>query len=106
MRKVCKVVSLSPIGLFGSFCWIDFLLLTTTTLLFPQYWSSHTLCRAIDFFRSLKTCKISGATKSINSVPARFAVGTTYLRKNGIAVLPITSASAANPLPRCRPVLL
>ena len=31
------------------------------------------------------------------SAPIRFATGTTYLRKNGNAGLPITCASAPNP---------
>ena len=34
--------------------------------------------------------------------PTRFAAGTINLRKNEIAVLTITCASASNPRPRCR----
>ena len=41
-------------------------------------------------FLPLKTSPISGAANCSMSTPMRFAAGTTYLRKNGIAVLPIT----------------
>ena len=58
------------------------------------------------FFLPLTTSAISGTANSNKSPPTRFAAGTTYLRKNGIAVLPITCASAPNPRPRCRPTSL
>ena len=48
----------------------------------------------------------SGAAISNMSAPMYFAAGTTYLRKNGIAVLPIICASAPNPLPFCLPTPL
>ena len=41
-------------------------------------------------FSPLKTSPISGAANSSLSAPLRFAAGTTYLRKIGIALLPIT----------------
>ena len=53
-----------------------------------------------------KTSPTSGAANSNMSAPMRFAAGKTYLRKKGIAVLPITCASAPNPRPRCRPTPL
>ena len=46
----------------------------------------------------LITSPISGAANSNMSAPMRFAAGTTYSRKNGIAVLPITCARAPKPL--------
>ena len=55
------------------------------------------------FFLPLTTSAISGTANSNKSAPMRFAAGTIYLRKNGIAVLPITCASAPNPRPRCQP---
>ena len=58
------------------------------------------------FFLPLKTSAISGTANSNNSAPTRFAAGRIYLRKNGIAVLPITCASAPNPRPRCQPTPL
>ena len=58
------------------------------------------------FFLPLRTSAISGTAISNKSAPTRFAAGTIYLRKNGIAVLPITFASAPNPRPRCRPTHL
>ena len=58
------------------------------------------------FFLPLTTSEISATANSNKSAPTRFAAGTIYLRKNGIAVLPITCASASNPLPRCRPTPL
>ena len=58
------------------------------------------------FFLPLTTSAISGTANSNKSAPTRFAAGTIYLRKNGIALLPITCASASNPRPRCRPTTL
>ena len=60
----------------------------------------------LKFFLPLTTCAISGTANSNKSAATRFANGTMYLYKNGIAVLPITCASAPNPRPRCRPTLL
>ena len=57
-------------------------------------------------FLSLKTSPISGAANSDMSAPMRFAAGTTYLRKKGIAVLLITCARAPNSLPLCHPTAL
>ena len=50
-------------------------------------------------FLPLIIFSISGAANSNMSAPMRFAAGTTYLRKKGIAVLPRTCARAPNPLP-------
>ena len=47
----------------------------------------------LKFFLPLTTSAISGTANSNMSAPMRFAAGTTYLRKKGIAVLPITCAS-------------
>ena len=58
------------------------------------------------FFLLLTTSVFSGSANSNLAPPARFAAGTIYLRKNGIAVFPITCASAPNPVPRCRPIPL
>ena len=58
------------------------------------------------FILPLTTSAISGTAYSNKSAPTRFAAGTIYLRNNGIAVLPITSAIAPNPRPRCRPTPL
>ena len=60
----------------------------------------------LKIFLPLTTSAISGTANSNKSAPTRFAAGTIYLRKNGIAVLPITCASAPNPRPRCRPTPL
>ena len=60
----------------------------------------------LKFFLPLTTSAISGTANSNWSAPTRFAAGAIYLRKNGIAVLPITWASAPNPRPRCRPTPL
>ena len=54
-------------------------------------------------FLPLITSPISGAANSNKSAPTRFAAGTIYLRKNGIAVLPLTCARAPNPLTLCLP---
>ena len=55
------------------------------------------------FFLLLTTSAITGTANSNKSAPTRFAAGTIYLCKNGIAVLPITCASVPNLHPRCRP---
>ena len=60
----------------------------------------------LKFFLALATSAISGTANPNMSAPMRCAAGTTYLSKNGIAVLPITCASAPNPRPRCRPTPL
>ena len=57
-------------------------------------------------FLPLITSPISGTADYNKSAPTRFAAGTTYLRKNGIAVLPITCARAPKPLPLCLPTAL
>ena len=53
----------------------------------------------LKFFLPLTTSAISGSANSNKSTPTRFAAGTIYLRKKGIAVLPITCARAPNPPP-------
>ena len=60
----------------------------------------------LKLFLPLTASAISGTANSNKSVPTRFAAGTIYLRRNGIAVLPITCASAPNPRPHCRPTPL
>ena len=60
----------------------------------------------LKFFLPLTTSAISGTANSHRSAPMRFAAETTYLRKNGTAVLPITCARAPNPLPLCLPTAL
>ena len=56
------------------------------------------------FFLPLTTSAISGTANSNKSAPTRFGAATINLRKNGIAVLPITCARAPSPHPRCRPI--
>ena len=52
------------------------------------------------------TSPISGTANSNMSAPMRYAAGTTYLRKKGIAVLPKICARAAKLLPLCLPTAL
>ena len=54
-------------------------------------------------FQPLKPSTISGAANSNMSAPMRFATGTIYFCKTGIAVLPLTCASAPKPFPLCLP---
>ena len=68
---------------------------------FPTFFAA-----VLKFFLPLTTSAISGTAISNKSAPTRFAAGTICLRKNVIAVLPITCASAPNPRPRCRPTPL
>ena len=56
----------------------------------------------LNFFLQLITSAISGAATSNISAPTHFAALTIYLRKNGIAVLPVTSANTPNRRPRYR----
>ena len=109
MRNVCKKVSSRPTDLFCRFSWKDFagnFFPATTTQLSSQSLSPTLFAAVLNFFLPLTISAISGAIISSNLAPMRFASGTIYLRKNGIAVLPITCASAPNPRPRCRPVPL
>ena len=121
-----KKVSSRLTGLFSRFCWNDSPLFTTS--LPPCRTSSAPFCLRLSspycfFFKvcfptlfaadlkdflPLITSPISGAANSnmSASAPMRFAAGATYLRKNGIAVLPITCASAPKPLPLWLPTPL
>ena len=96
-------------------CFADFIGMTLLELRFLQLplpncflkVSLPTLFAAVlKFFLPLTTSAISGTANSNKSAPTRFAAGTIYLRKKGIAVLPRTCASAPNPRPRCRPTPL
>ena len=95
-------------------CLVDFVGMTLLVVLFllPPPNCFFRVCfptlfaAVLKFFLPLTTSAISGTANSNKSAPTRFAAGTIYLRKNGIAVLPITCASAPNPRPRCRPTPL
>ena len=60
----------------------------------------------LKFLLPRTTSTVSGTANSNKSAPMRFPAGTTYLRKNRIAVLLKTCATAPNPSPRCQPVPL
>ena len=95
-------------------CFADFVGITLLAVLFllPLHGCFLRVCLAtlsaavLIFFLPLTTSAISGTATYNKSTPTRFAAGTIYLRKNGIAVLPITCASAPNPRPGCRPTPL
>ena len=57
-------------------------------------------------FLPLITYPFSGPANSSISASMCFAAGKIYLRKKGIAVLPITCARAPNPLTLCLPTAL
>ena len=92
-------------------CFADFVGMTLLAVLlllplpncFPRVCLPTLFAALLLFFLRITTSAISGTTNSNKSVPTRFAAATIYLRKNGIAVLPFTCASAPKPLPRCRP---
>ena len=65
--------------------------------------SSHTLWSYLETLSTANNRWTSGTANSNMSAPSNFAAGMTYYNKNGNAVVPQTCASAANPLPRCRP---
>ena len=56
----------------------------------------------LKLFLPLTTSAISGTANCNKSAPTRFAAGTIFLQKNGIAVVPITCASEPNPRSRGR----
>ena len=95
-------------------CFVDFVGMTLLAVLFllPSPNCFFRVCfptlfaAVLKFFLPLKTSAISDTANSNKAAPTRFAVGTIYLRKNGIAVFPITYASALKPQPRCRPTPL
>ena len=91
-------------------CFADFVGMTLLAVLFllplPNCFLKvcfPTLFAAVLKFLPLTTSAISGTANSYKSAPTPLAAGTIYLSKNGIAVLPITCASAPNPHPRCPP---
>ena len=77
------------------------LLAVPLVLLLPSF--SLTVClptffaAVLNFFLPLTTSAISGAANSNKSASRRFEAETTQLRKNRIAVLPITCTSARIP---------
>ena len=93
----------------GLDCLVDFVGMIPLVVLFllPSPNCFITVCfptlfaAVLKFFLPLTTTAISGTANSNMSASMRFAAGTTYLRKSGIAVLPITCARARNPLPLC-----
>ena len=108
-RNVCKNVSARPTDLFCRFCWNDSarsLFPAATTQLFPHSPSSHNFCCCLEIVPTTNNSATSGTTNSYLSAPMSVAAGTIYLHRNGISLLPITSASAPNPRPRFRPTPL
>ena len=113
MRKVCRNVFSRPTDLFEDFVGMTLLALrfllppVRLRLLSPNCFLR--VCLPTLFAAVLKidlpltTSANFGTANSNKSPPTRFAAGTICLRKNGIAVLPITCASAPNPRPRCQP---
>ena len=94
-------------------CLVDFIGMIFLCLLrlpspnsFLRVCFSTLFASVLNFFLPLTTSAISGTANSSMSALMRFAAGTTYLRKNGIAVLPITCAGAPNSLPLCLPTAL
>ena len=57
------------------------------------------LAAVLNFFSPLTTSATSGTANSNKSAPTRFAAGTIYFLKKGMAVLPITCARAPKPRP-------
>ena len=72
---------------------------STTTNCFLRVCLCTLIAGVLKIFRPIKTSAISGTANSNKSALTRFLAGTTYLRKNGMAVPPITSAPT--PGPRC-----
>ena len=95
-------------------CLVDFvgIILLAVLFLFPSPNCFFRVCfptlfaAVLKFFLPLTTSATSGKANSNKSAPKCFAAGTIYLRKNGIAVLPIPCANAPNRRPRCRPTPL
>ena len=111
MRIVCENVSPRQTGLFCRLCWNDSaclppihkLLSANRSLLLPvpncflRVFLPRTFGAVSKFILPLTTSPISGAANSNKSACTRFAAGTTYLRKNGLAVLLLSCARAPNP---------
>ena len=82
----------------------DFFLLPLPNC-FPRVCLSR-FAAVLKFFLPFTTSAVSSAAKSNNLAATRFAAGTKILRKNGFACLATTCASAPNPRPQYRPMLL
>ena len=63
------------------------------------------LAAVLKFFFPLTISATSATANSDKSAPTRFAAGTIYFLKKGMAVLPITCAIALKPRPLWRPIL-
>ena len=57
------------------------------------------LAAVLKFFFPLTTSATSGTANSNKSAPTRFAAGTIYFLKKGMAVLPLIYARAPKPRP-------
>ena len=112
MRNVYKNVSPRPTDLFCRFCWNDSARLpyaygsrslpATTSQLFSQCLSSHILCSCLEIFSTTNDlCNFWRSKFQQVSIYA-FCSWDDIFTQNGIAVLPISFASALNPRPRCR----
>ena len=62
------------------------------------------LAADLKFFFPLTTSAISGLANSNKPAPKRFAAGTINFLQKGMAVVPITCASAPRPRPLWRPI--
>ena len=106
-KKVCNIVSSRSV-VFCRFCWNDSAWTNfpaTNTQLFSQNLSSHALFSCLELFSTTNNiCNLWQSKVQQVSNPV-FAVGTIYLRRNGIADLQKISASALKPRPLCRPIL-
>ena len=91
-RLVCFADFVGLICLHSFFCY-------HYQLTSRSFWSTL-LQLSWNFFTTNNICNF-WHSKFQQAEPTRFAAGTIFLRKNGIAILPITFESARNPHPRC-----
>ena len=116
MRNVCEKVSSRPTDLFCRFCWNDSARtpFPATSLppaapfpqLFSQSLSSHTLCSCLEILSTTNNLCNFWKSKFQQVSTDAFCSWDDIFTQNGIAVLPMTYASAPNPRPRCRPLPL
>ena len=71
-------------------------------IVFLEFVVPH-FCSYLKTFLPLTTSAISDTANFNKAAPRRFAAGTMYLRRKGNAVLPITCASALNPVQPYQP---
>ena len=109
LRNVFKNVFCDRMSCFAHFCCNDSACSpfpATTTILFSQSLSCHTLCSCLEILSNTNNFSNSSRNKFQQVSTYAFCSWDDIFQQNGFPVFPITCASAPNLHPRCRPTPL